>query len=304
MWFKHLSFYRLPKPWTLNAAALEQRLAQRPLTPCPAASLASTGWVPPAQDAALVQGQEGHLLIALGTEQRLLPGSVIRDAAAIRAQEYERTKGFKPGRKALREIREVVAAELLPRAFTRRSSVRAWIDTARSRLVVDTAAPARAEWLLQHLRDSLDGLEAELPSTPGSPAAILTAWAAAGEAPGNFSLEDECELSGRQESRPVIRYLRHPLVAGSLRRHAGHASGPGLARAGEPAAHRCPAAAQAQVPGPGAQPRGGFRTEPGTGLRGGLCADDRDFFRPARRGGTGFRRVGRADGAALRSTRA
>lgn len=219
MWFKHLSFYRLPQPWTLNAAALEQRLAQRPLTPCPAASLASTGWVPPAQDAALVQGQEGHLLIALGTEQRLLPGSVIKDAAAVRAQEYERTKGFKPGRKALREIREVVAAELLPRAFTRRSSVRAWIDTARSRLVVDTATPARAEWLLQHLRDSLDGLEAELPSTPGSPAATLTAWAAAGEAPGNFSLEDECELSGRQESRPVIRYLRHPLVAGSLRRH-------------------------------------------------------------------------------------
>jgi recombination associated protein RdgC len=219
MWFKHLSFYRLPQPWTLSAAALEEKLAPRPLTPCPAGSLSSTGWVPPAQDAALVYAQEGQLLIALGTEQKLLPGSVIKDAAALRAQEYERTKGFKPGRKALREIREVVAAELLPRAFTRRSQVRAWIDPAHARLVVETTAPSRAEWLLQHLREALGSLEVQLPETRTTPAATLTAWLAAGQAPGDFSLEDECELSGSHESRPVIRYLRHPLVEASLRKH-------------------------------------------------------------------------------------
>ena len=98
VWFKNLQLYRLDKEWTLPAGELEEKLAARPLLPCSAMSLESRGWVSPRGDEQLVYGVEKHLMLALGTEQKLLPSSVVNDAVKQRAAEFEKEKGFKPGR--------------------------------------------------------------------------------------------------------------------------------------------------------------------------------------------------------------
>jgi recombination associated protein RdgC len=219
MWFRNLCVFQLEQPWTLPPGALETLLAQRPLGPCPAGAPESSGWVPPADDGVLVQSLEKHLLIALGWETRLLPSAVVNDAAAEKAAAFEAQRGFKPGRKLMREIKEQTAAELLPRAFTRRSLLRAWIDPTAGRIVIDTPTLAKAETLLQHLRDAL-GTLAVIPWTVEvSPSSTMTQWLLDGQAPGRFALDDGCELSGSDESRSVIRYVRHPLEADKLRRH-------------------------------------------------------------------------------------
>jgi len=220
MWFKNLQIYTLAQDWTLTPGALEDVLTRQPLQPCAALALRSDGWVAPlAESAALVQGLERHALIALGSEEKLLPASVINDAAAVMAQDWERSRGIKPGRKLLRDFKDRATAELLPRAFVRRRRTLAWIDPVHARIIVDAASPTRAEQLTEQLRESLGGLELSLPQPTHAPGDLMTGWLRAERAPGRFALGEECELTGSDESKPLVRYLRHPLIATQLRRH-------------------------------------------------------------------------------------
>jgi recombination associated protein RdgC len=219
VWFKNLQLYRLDKPWTLPAGELEEKLALRPLLPCSAMSSESRGWVSPRGDEQLVYGVEKHLMLALGTEQKLLPSSVVNDAVKQRAAEFEKEKGFKAGRKQLRDFKDIVSAELLPRAFARRNTTRAWIDPAAQRIIVDSSSPTRAEQLVEQLRDTLGELSVSLPQTEISPGQRLTEWLTARTAPGHFDLGEECELTGTDAAKSIVRYLRHSLDADQIRRH-------------------------------------------------------------------------------------
>jgi recombination associated protein RdgC len=219
MWFKNILMYRLERPWTLAAGSLEELLAEQPLQPCSAMTMQTNGWVAPSDSGALVESLGRHLLVALGTEQKLLPGAVINDAARDKAEQFEQQRGFKPGRKMMREIKEQVTAELLPRAFSRRSETRAWIDGENQRLIVEASSAARAEALVEQLRDRLGDLSAIPVDADPSPSVTMTSWLASGHAPGRFAMEDECELASGDATRSVIRYLRHPLDGAEIRRH-------------------------------------------------------------------------------------
>lgn len=219
MWFKNLYVFTLEQDWTLGAAALEEILAQHTLRPCPQMSMLSQGWVPPDESPALVESVGHHLLIALGSEEKLLPAAVVNDLAAEHAEAWEQSHGFKPSRKTLRDLKERATAELLPRAFVRRRRTRAWIDPGKRRIVVDAASPARAEALTEHLRENLGGLELSLPQATRAPADTMTEWLRDETAPGRFVLGEECELTGSDASKPVVRYLRHPLLASELNQH-------------------------------------------------------------------------------------
>jgi recombination associated protein RdgC len=219
MWFKNLQVYQLEEPWTRPAGAPEEVLVRGRLAPCPALSMQSQGWVAPADSPALVQGLERHLLFALGSEDKLLPASVIKDLANEYAAEWEQQHGIRPGKKIIRDFKDRATAELLPRAFVRRRITRAWIDPAAARIVVDAPSPARAEAVIEYLRDGLMSFAAPSPQPEHAPSDTLTGWLAQEAAPGRFMLGDECELSGSDDSKPVVRYLRHPLNEKRLRRH-------------------------------------------------------------------------------------
>lgn len=219
MWFKNLLCFNLPDEWTPSPGGLEATLARHPLRPCSAMSLQSLGWVPPGDDGRLVVDHELHQLVALGSEAKLLPSSVVKDEVKLRAQALEQQRGFKPGKKMLRDLQDQVTAELLPRAFVKRSATRAWIDGPARRLLVDSASANRAETLVEQLREALGELQAIPPQADPSPALTLSAWLAAGEAPAPFVLGEECELSAPDEGRAVVRYLRHPLEPKRLKAH-------------------------------------------------------------------------------------
>lgn len=227
MWFKNLLIYRLNPGWQMAPGALEELLAQRPLMPCTGLNLKTRGWVSPRNNGQLVYGQNRHLLIAFGQEEKILPGSVVKQMTEERAAQLEKLKGFKPGRKAVRDLKDQVVAELLPRAFARRRSVRAWLDPQAGWLLIDAATPARGEALLELLRETLG----EAPWAPleaeRSAGDLMTQWLAGGHAPNPFMLGDECELAGVESAfkdgkpgeKSVVKYLRYPIEGEDVRQH-------------------------------------------------------------------------------------
>ncbi|MBP8134005.1 MULTISPECIES: recombination-associated protein RdgC [Zoogloea] len=219
MWFRNLQIYRLPENWGLTAEALAEKLAAHPFQPCGSQDMASRGWTSPTKDDRFVMAVGGQFLIALAVEQKLLPSSVVNEVAADKAEIIEAQQGFKPGRKQMKEIKEAVLQELLPRAFTRRRTAFAWINPIDGWLVVDASSPARAEEILDALRDSLDELPVKMVKTQLSPVSVMTDWLLANQATGNFTIDLDCELRAVTDEKAAVRYVRHALDGKDVQDH-------------------------------------------------------------------------------------
>jgi recombination associated protein RdgC len=144
---------------------------------------------------------------------------VVNQVAKARAQEVEEQQGYKPGRKQMKEIKERVTDELLPKAFSIYRDTRVWIDPKNHWLVIDAAASAKADEVLGLLGKSIDPFPLESLYVAMSPAAAMTGWLAADEAPSNFSIDQDTELRASGESRAAIRYVKHTIDTDDVRRH-------------------------------------------------------------------------------------
>lgn len=219
MWFKNLIVYRLPADWSIAVSELEEQLAQRALQPCGRFEMESRGWVHSSAAQRYVHTTNGQHLIALGVDQKLLPASIIRQEALERAKELEQEQGYPVGRRQMRELKERVTEELRGRALTRRSVTHAWIDPANGWLVVNAAGAAKAEALVETLRDTLGSLSVAFLETERSPSVSMASWIMLGDAPMRFTIDQELELQAADKSKATIRYVHHPLEGKEIRAH-------------------------------------------------------------------------------------
>lgn len=217
MWFKNLTVYRLPADWKWSASGLEEALARRPLQPCSALEMHSTGWVPPAPTERLLHTLGEHHLIALGIHQKLLPAAIVRQEAEQRARSEALKQGFPVGRRQMRALKMKVLEELRARALTRRRITRAWLDPRGGWLVVDSASDRRAEELVEALRDTLGSLAVQKVDTERSPSVCMAAWLMQADGSGAFSVEQDLELQSGEPARSIVRYRRHPLDGKEVR---------------------------------------------------------------------------------------
>jgi recombination associated protein RdgC len=219
MWFKNLQVYRLSAPWAMTAERLETLLAGQAFNPCTSLDMQSQGWISPRDNGMLVHTVNRQMLLCLGTEKKLLPSSVINQVAKAKAAEIEEQQGFKLGKKKMRELKEQVTDELLPRAFSVRRSTWTWIDPVNGWLVVDAGSSSKAEEVLKLLIKAIDKFPMDTLRTAQSPMAAMTDWLAADEAPFNFTVDQDTELRATGEGKATVRYVRHTLEAEDVRRH-------------------------------------------------------------------------------------
>ena len=219
MWFKNLQLYRLSAPWSLTPEQLEAKLAPQAFAPGTSLEPQSQGWISPRENGMLVHTVNKQMLILLSTEKKLLPATVVNQVTKARAAEIEEQQGFAPGRKQMRELKEQVADELLPRAFSIQRNTWTWIDPVNGWLVVDAASPAKADEVFKLLLKSIDRLPVESLRTTRSPQTCMTDWLAADEAPAGFTVDQDTELRAAGDSKATVRYVRHTLEPEDVRRH-------------------------------------------------------------------------------------
>ena len=219
MWFKNLVVYRLPAGFAVNTDDLERKLAHHSLQPCGGLQMESRGWICPHEDGLFLYQQRSQCLLAMGVEQKILPASIVRQEAEIRAEDIARRQGRPVGRKQMRELKDQVTDELLPRALSRRRTTYGWIDVANGWLGVDAAADARAEQFMEVLRSTEDTFQAKRLDTQRTPASAMAEWLLRGEAPGAFGIDQDLELRSADASKATVRYSRHNLEGKEIREH-------------------------------------------------------------------------------------
>jgi recombination associated protein RdgC len=219
MWFKNLLVYRLAPDLSLTAEVFEEKLKDNALRPCGSFEMESRGWVAPRTEDRFLHSLERQWLIMFGVNQKLLPGSVIAQTAKERAAKLAEKQEHPVGRKQMRDIRERVLEELMPKALSRRRTLGAWIDPLHHWLVIDTAADKKADELLESLIGADVDIEARRLETQQSPAAAMTLWLSSGHVPAPFTIDQDLELKAAGESRAIVRYVNHPLEGKEIREH-------------------------------------------------------------------------------------
>lgn len=219
--FKNLTVYRVGPEWQATLAQIEEGLTAARFAECGATQAQSLGWVAPrgTEHAPLVEAIGGQWLMSLMVERKALPSAVVKRRTDELAQQVEQASGRKPGKKQTKELKEQATLELLPMAFTKRATLKVWIDARRRLLMVDASSPARAGEVVTQLIKSLDGLTLTPLQTTESASVAMSEWLLSGEPPSAFSVDRECELKSEDEMKSVVRYARHPLDIDEVRQH-------------------------------------------------------------------------------------
>ncbi len=219
MWFKSLMPFRFTEPCTLDPDTLAEALAHAAFRPCGSQDLATCGWVPPlgGEDGALVHAAGGFWLVCLQSEDKLLPASVIRAALDERVAEIEDREARKVRRKEKETLRDEVLLDLLPRAFTRRKRLYAYLDPRGGWLVVNGTPGKAVDDFTSLLRKAAGSLPIAPLRTASVPASVLTGWL--GGAPADWQVGDECELRDAGEEGGIVRCKGQDLGGDEIRTH-------------------------------------------------------------------------------------
>lgn len=219
MWFKNLQVYRLPVAWQMSQDQLEAFLATAAFTSCTSLEMQTQGWVSPRGDDQLVYSANRQFLLQLNTEKKLLPSTVINQVAKAKAAEIAEEQGFPLGRKRMKELKEQVTDELLPRAFSVVRSTLVWIDPLNGWLIVDAGSPAKGEEVLKLLLKCVTKFPVDTFRTVMSPQGAMTSWLLDDEAPGRFTIDQDTELRANDNNKATVRYVHHSLDPADIKRH-------------------------------------------------------------------------------------
>ncbi len=228
--FKTASFFRIALDFVLPPLdAFEEALQAARFVPCGATQPESSGWIAPRgnKSIALVESVGGQIILKLCTERRPLPASAVKAAVEERIEKYKAETGQeRVGAKIKKEFKEEVILDLLPRAFTKRSSTLLWIDPVHHFLVVDTGSLSGADKIVTYLIEALNeipgeraGMGVKPVQTTLSAATAMAFWLSSREAPVGFTVDRDCELKTPDDLKATVRYSRHTLEIDEVAEH-------------------------------------------------------------------------------------
>lgn len=218
LWFRNVQFFRLASDHELDIHKIEDALAKKPFMPCDSHALFSQGWIAPARHMPdlFAPNMQNAALIALKTDEKILPAAVVRQQAEERILRIEAEEGRKVGRREAKEIREQITDELTPKAFIKSNVQRAIIDLEHGWVWVEGSSASKAENLLSLLREAVGALPVRRIDTQTSPQSAMTEWLESG-APTYFELDSDCELRFPGDGGAIARFAHQALDAEEVR---------------------------------------------------------------------------------------
>ena len=220
--FKNALVYRFDHWDTQALSAIEARLQAVRFVECSPSQQESAGWVAPRGDkhAALIESIGRQLILQLCTETRAVPGSALKPRLDERLDQIERETGRRPKGKRVREMKEEIVHELLPRAFPKQSNTLVWLDAKAQTVLIGATSAKKADALVTRLHELLGGgMALRQVQTQLAPATAMGAWLTEKEAPAGFSIDRECELKQPDSEKAAVRYARHALEIDEIAEH-------------------------------------------------------------------------------------
>jgi recombination associated protein RdgC len=222
MFFRNLTLFRFSPTVSASLDELESALDGHRLRPCGAMEMSTHGFVPPlGPDAeALTHGVGDSLLVTVGSEDKLLPASVVNEELSRKVRKLAEAEGRRIGGRERKRLKQETLDELLPRAFSRPSRQQVWLQRKLGWAVFDTSSRKAAEQALTTLREAMGSFPAVPLAPEKAPRQIMTDWLTSGDLPAGLSLSDECELRDPANAGGAVVRCRHQeLESDEIREH-------------------------------------------------------------------------------------
>ncbi|WP_374012598.1 recombination-associated protein RdgC [Pseudoxanthomonas koreensis] len=219
MFFRNLTFFRFPA--SHDFSTLDDLLPEAALKPVGPLELSSSGFIAPfgRGEEALSHRVGAAVWLTVGSENKILPGSVVNDLLAQKVLEIEDKEGRKLGGRARKRLKDDLLHELLPRAFVKSGRTDALLDLEHGFLAVDTSSRKNGEAVASEIRRAMGSFPAIPPNAEVAPRSVLTGWIAGEPLPEGLSLGEECELKDAMDGGAVVKAQNQELLSDEIAKH-------------------------------------------------------------------------------------
>ena len=220
MFPKALTFFRFPT--SVDFSEVDRLLPQVSLKPVGALEMSSRGFISPFgrdEKQQLSHCINDALWLTVGSQEKLLPSTVVNHLLAAKLEEIEEKEGRKPGGRQRKRLKDDLLHELLPRAFVKPGRTDVLLDLQHGYMAVYTASRRDAENVASDIRGMLGSFPAMPLNAEVAPRAILTNWLAGESLPDGLSLGEACELKDPMEGGAQLRCKHQELAADEISTH-------------------------------------------------------------------------------------
>ncbi|MWN90437.1 recombination-associated protein RdgC [Gilliamella sp. Pra-s65] len=222
LWFKNAIIYQLNNDTLLNKEAIENALKSHPFIPCGNLDTTKMGWVSPYHDNNqddFIIDMQGHLLLRIKKETKILPSPVIKQALLEKIDKQEQALSRKLTKNEKATLKDEVMIDLMPRAFSKYNHYWLWVDTNNKRIIVDCSSFKQAEDILAILRKELGSLALTPLSIDKPLEQIMTTWTNENLNFPPFLLGDQAELKDPLEGNGIISCKNQEITSEEMRVH-------------------------------------------------------------------------------------
>lgn len=222
MWFKNCQVFSLKESFDYDAESLEKQLDSQRFLPCSSVDPQTSGWVPPTgnEDAMLVHAANGFIMLALKTEKKLIPSSVLNERLAEKIEELEEREGRKVRKKEKDAMKDEIHHTLVTQAFTQSSVLYGYIDTKKNLVVVNSSSRKKAEDFCNAVRGALGSFKVELPDV-NAISIQMTDWLKSAKYPPDLIIEDNCVIEDTREGGS-LKVAKQDLAADDIIKFIDH----------------------------------------------------------------------------------
>lgn len=213
---KTMIVYKLNRP--IDAEELNSCIQKLKWVECKPTDMSTIGFVSPAFNDDLVFEGKGHLLLAIRKEEKILPPYIIKKETQHKVEKLEGEQGRKLKKTEKATIKDEVIYSLLPRAFSKHSTVYIWINTINHQIVVFTGTSKNAESSLALLRKAIGSLPV-VPLRFDSIEILLTNWVKDNSIPTQLQLNGEAELIAILEEGGIAKFKKQDLISDEILTH-------------------------------------------------------------------------------------
>lgn len=222
LWFKNAIIYQLNNDNLLDKQTIENAVKSASFSPCGNLDSTKMGWVSPYSDNNqndFIIDMQGHLLLRIKKETKILPAPVIKQALNDKIDKQEKTLSRKLSKNEKATLKDEVMIDLMPRAFSKYNYYWLWIDTQNKRIIIDCSSFKLAEDILAILRKELGALALTPLSIEKPLEKIMTTWVKEKLSFPPFILGDEVELKDPLEGNGIISCKNQDITSDEMLVH-------------------------------------------------------------------------------------
>jgi recombination associated protein RdgC len=221
MWFTNIFIFAFTRPFNWTQEQLEQHLSECLFTPCASTEISHFGFVNALgkHGTSIVHQVNDSLLICSRKEEKVLPGSVVKDALEEKVNLLEIEQGRGATKKEKEQLKEDIVFELLPRAFSRITDTNAYISPKDNIIVVNSSSRGKAEDLLALLRKALGTLPVTSLEPDIAADETMTDWLAKKNIGSKFKLGMEAEFNAIGDDGAIAKVKNQDLDSDEVKAH-------------------------------------------------------------------------------------